>query len=281
MDFKSHLPVKTHKDGASFVAGSDYAVMIGGYESVGATFEAVGINASREMFVVEASMRSAVKAQDAAFSSGDNGFHVLAVRQDVLATSTDADGDYSSIKVNALGEVYVRGNMALEIEIEEDAPHVSGQKGILPLAVRNDLSATMTDADGDNSPLTTDKTGAMRVTVVDPNVSSTEIADYITSASLAVGATANHDFTVSASKVFKAEDIWASASGRIKIELIVDPAGSAVTKAVGFNSTANPNIDIPLKGRVEAAAGTVVRVAVTNLDEDPQDVYSTLFGNEI
>jgi hypothetical protein len=45
--------------------------------------------------------------EDSAHTSGDAGLHMLAVRQDTLAASTSADGDYSSLKVNALGRLYV------------------------------------------------------------------------------------------------------------------------------------------------------------------------------
>lgn len=46
-------------------------------------------------------------AEDSAHGSGDLGRQVLAVRQDTLATSTSADGDYASFKVNAAGALYV------------------------------------------------------------------------------------------------------------------------------------------------------------------------------
>lgn len=45
--------------------------------------------------------------EDAAHSSGDKGSHMLAVRQDTLAGSTDTDGDYMSLKGNSKGEIYV------------------------------------------------------------------------------------------------------------------------------------------------------------------------------
>lgn len=45
--------------------------------------------------------------EDSAHTSGDVGLHMLAVRQDTLATSTSADGDYASFKVNSLGRLYV------------------------------------------------------------------------------------------------------------------------------------------------------------------------------
>ena len=47
------------------------------------------------------------KAEDSAHASGDIGTYVLAVRQDVLASSVSADGDYGSLKVNSMGALYV------------------------------------------------------------------------------------------------------------------------------------------------------------------------------
>ena len=50
---------------------------------------------------------ASVYAEDSAHTSGDMGQHVLTVRQDTLAASTSADGDYGSFKATALGELYV------------------------------------------------------------------------------------------------------------------------------------------------------------------------------
>lgn len=61
------------------------------------------INANVDVSVVTGSD----KAEDAASASGDIGTYVLAVRQDTLASSTSADGDYASFKVNAAGALYV------------------------------------------------------------------------------------------------------------------------------------------------------------------------------
>lgn len=46
--------------------------------------------------------------EDSAHTDGDAGLHMLAVRQDTLASSVSADGDYGSFKINALGELYVK-----------------------------------------------------------------------------------------------------------------------------------------------------------------------------
>lgn len=121
-----------------------------------------------------------VYAEDSVFSDGDLGAYVLGVRQDTLATDTSADGDYQSLKMNALGEVYVHDTDSLaqlvlanaslddiETAIEalrklEDSAHVSGDSGIMALAVRNDAGTALA-ADGDYIPLSTDANGALRV----------------------------------------------------------------------------------------------------------------------
>lgn len=48
------------------------------------------------------------KDEDSAHVSGDKGIHMLAVRQDTLASSTSTDGDYGSFKQTAAGELYVK-----------------------------------------------------------------------------------------------------------------------------------------------------------------------------
>lgn len=46
-------------------------------------------------------------AEDSAAANGDLGVQTLVVRQDTLATSTSADGDYTPLKSNAAGALYV------------------------------------------------------------------------------------------------------------------------------------------------------------------------------
>lgn len=135
------------------------------------------------------------KAEDSAHVSGDTGIHNLAVRQDALASSTSADGDYGSIKQNAKGELYVidtDGNALLTtidadtgsidstltaLSKTEDAAHSSGDQGIMGLAVRNDTLASLVDTDGDYAPLQVDANGALYVTGSDDNaLANTAIA---------------------------------------------------------------------------------------------------------
>jgi hypothetical protein len=324
-DFKSHLPVQTHMDGDSFTPSSDFAVAIGGYESVSGTFLGAGITAAREL-LVSASFTIAV-AEDAVAASGDKGIIAMAVRQDALVSSTSADGDYATLKVNAVGELYTHDadvltelgtiNTSLgtintsigstntkldtiitdlgtintsvgavttaitDISKAEDSAHVSGDKGIMALAVRQDTaSVTLAGTDGDYIPLSVDKYGSLRVTVTDPTVSATDVVEYKTNV-VASGAVQNHDYTVTALKTLKTEFLLFSGSGRISVEVTIDPAGTPKTIMTVFNSTANANIYLPLAGLLEVAAGKVIRFAIKNEDQKSQSVYSTLFGYEV
>lgn len=68
-----------------------------------ATFTGSSLNVN----ITGGSSSSTEYAEDSAHASGDMGIQTLAVRQDTLASSVDTDGDYASLKVNALGALYV------------------------------------------------------------------------------------------------------------------------------------------------------------------------------
>ncbi len=112
---------------------------------------------------------------------------------------------------------------------------------------------------------------------------ATEVLDYDTAAAIAKNASDNHDYTVTAATTFKGTRIWATASGKMKIEIQLETAAASGvfnTVYVGFNSTANPNIDIQLDKIPQQVAGAIVRIIRTNLDNQAQDLYSTIAGLE-
>ena len=114
----------------------------------------------------------------------------------------------------------------------------------------------------------------LNVTIVN-NIALENVDDYQASASpLAKLGVENHDYTVGAGVTFKLKQIQASASGKIKIQLIIDGA----TKKTWFNSTANTNIEFSYEEAVTVAATKVVRIAITNLDNSAFDVYSSIMG---
>lgn len=104
-----------------------------------------------------------------------------------------------------------------------------------------------------------------------------EVCDFNTSSAVAKNASVNHDYTVTAAKTFLSEQVWVSGSGKLKAEILIN--GAIVF--VGFNSTSNPNIEIPMGKICKAGATEIVRVTITNRDQQAQDVYSTLTGLEV
>lgn len=113
----------------------------------------------------------------------------------------------------------------------------------------------------------------------------TEIHNYNTASAIAAGATSNHDYTVTTGKNFKGTKFWASASGRLKVEVQTSVNGTTfVSRWVGFNSASNPNISIDLGQFTVSDSGTgaIVRIIRTNKETlVAQDVYSTISGVEV
>jgi hypothetical protein len=124
-------------------------------------------------------------------------------------------------------------------------------------------------------------TNPVFVTVSD--VVGTPINVYTDSAAVASKASVNVDYTVSAGKTFYTDQIWATGSGLMKIQVQYETAaasGTFNTFWVGFNSTATPNILIPVPNEKTQVTGARIRMVVTNLDTSAQDLYTTLSGTE-
>lgn len=149
-------------------------------------------------------------------------------------------------------------------------------------SVTNSTKRLLDIAIHDESGAAFSESNPLPVTMVDSE--GTEVNDYNTVAALAAAGTSNHDYTVTALKTLKLSQIWASASGKMKIEVQVETGvatGVFSTKFVGFNSTADANIQIPVNENISVAAGVRVRIIRTNKDNQAQDLYTTISGHEI
>lgn len=71
----------------------------------------------------------------------------------------DADGNRLPVAVTSV----VPGSSSTSLGKAEDAPHASGDVGVMTLAVRKDAASSLSSADGDYTPLQTDANGALRV----------------------------------------------------------------------------------------------------------------------
>lgn len=143
------------------------------------------------------------------------------------------------------------------------------------------LNTTLTDktqftniTDGTDT-LAVNTDGSINVVLLN-DVPGTEICNRQTSAAVASAASTNHDYTVTTGKTFTAEQAVIAGSGKLKVQVLFN----GVIKFDAFNSTANPTILLPMLRLIKAASTQVVRITITNLDNQAQDLYSTLMGSE-
>lgn len=123
----------------------------------------------------------------------------------------------------------------------------------------------------------------VNVNIVD-GIDGDPVADYNASANLAAGATANHDYTVTALKTFLFKGVEASSSGKASIEIQIETGvGTGLFTSHGkqFNSTAKPDMDFEFKTPMEVPAGVICRVIQGGRENPGQSVYSTIMGTEI
>lgn len=117
---------------------------------------------------------------------------------------------------------------------------------------------------------------------ISSSTGGTIINDYSVGTAVVSGGTTNHVYTIPSGKTFTARKFWASSIGALKMDVQTSPDGSTYTTYwTGFNSTANPNIDIQLDNLEiqDTGAGATIRLVLTN--EEPllaENNYSTISG---
>lgn len=268
-------------------------------------YSAFKLNAAGALYVTDSTAGASIYAEDSAHTTADQGQFILSVRADTLTAGTGTDGDYAALLTNGSGELYTKDTdvetAITNLTHDEDAAHTTGDKGVQILAVRNDTLASLSDTDGDYSPLQVDANGAVYtsianssgavnsasaplfVSVVDAAVSNTEVLDYDTTASVAAGASDNHDYTVTATNTLIVDFVWASSAQPLKVEVQSGPVASLTTKAVKFTAASNPEVEFKFNGKLEVpdtSTGTL-RVIRENVGRQASDVYSTIAGNEV
>ena len=295
-------------DGSVNITDNGGSLTVDGTVELGAT----SLAALESITVQNGSGGSAVNIQD-----GGNSITVDAVAFDIralaFATDTvDASGSVvalDSASLAALESITVQngaGGSAVNIQDGGNSITVDGtvELGATTLAALESITVSATALDIRALAFATDSvdvsgssvnadirvggnavSGSNPIPVqLAPGTPGTEIHNYQTSASVAAAASVNHDYTITALKTFKGEKFFISGSGKVKAEVQISPDGTNFsTKFVGFNSTSNPNIDIML-GQftlTDSGTGSKVRIIITNLDKQAQDVYSTLSGVEV
>lgn len=208
---------------------------------------------------------AAVNIQDGGNSITVDGIN-FDIRDLVFATDkVDVTGSVVDISASSLSALENITVSATDLDIRD----LSHTQDSIKVGDGTDFLAVNTD-------------GSINV-VISNDVMGSEVCVYNTSAALAGGASVNFDYTVTASTTLMIHQAFCSGSGKIKAEVKVETAvasGTYNTKFVGFNSTANPNIDIDIERYLKQVAGAKVRITITNRDNQAQDVYSTLTGSE-
>lgn len=253
-DYNSSLPVRTEADGTD--ERLHCKIVDGSTPSQRATVDTDGnlhIEAhTNDPAGVDRVLRSSelgALTPDGVYHASDN---TIPGNLGLIASSRNVSpgNTTQTMRVTAVQGTTPNTVWALDVSMHDEAGN--------PFSASNPLPVTSVDSEG------------------------TEVNDYNTASAVAAAASSNHDYT--ATGTFKFSGVWAAASGKMKIEVRVETAvasGVFNTRFVGFNSTANPNIFMDIKENITVATGVRVRVVRTNLDNQPQDLYSSVMGHEI
>lgn len=254
-DYNSSLPVRSEADGtderlhAKIVDGANPAQRMTVDADLNAHVEMHGNDPAGVDRVVRTSEAGALTPDgvyDAATNTKPGNLGLIASQRNAAPSDSTQTERLTSI-TDSGGTV-----KALDISLHDEAGE--------PFTASNPLPVTFVDSEG------------------------VEVNDYNTGAAVAAGASSVHLYTVTALKTLKLSQIDASASGKMKVVIAVETGvatGVYTTKFVRFNSTANPNVALDIKENITVAAGVRVQVTRTNLDNQPQDLYSTICGHEI
>lgn len=172
------------------------------------------------------------------------------------------------------------GDLGTIIDLENTDGSAVGTKGILAMGT-----------DGTNAQtIATNASGALKVVQDSGEIfevhltnqtSSDEVHHYEQETAVAAAGTSTATYTVTAARTLLLMSIFAGASGKGRCEVAVGPTGSEVTKAVFFWSASNLGNQIYFSKPIEVAATDNVKLTLKNMDNQTQDMYSFINGEEV
>jgi hypothetical protein len=256
-DYNSGLPIRTQADGTD----ERVHVKVVDYTSPGGAGQQLAVTADGE---------AKVQVQ------GDNpGGGVEILRLSELG-APNGDGFYHATNNSKPDSSGVIGHTRAATPADTDqVKRVTAKTGTVDTDVHA-LDISLHDEDGNKY----SESNPLPVFQVEGE--GTEVWDYNTSSAVAAAASVNHDYAPSGVDL-KVSKIYISGSGKLKVEVQVETAvasGVYNTYFVGFNSTANPNIEYDIKPALFVLDGVNIRVKITNRDNQAQDLYSTVVGYE-
>lgn len=163
--------VSTDGDYASLQLNASGAVYVDGSNSTQPVSGTITANLSATDNAVLDAIQTATEATQAAVETLDNAVSGNELQVDIVASlpaGTNAIGTLAANSGVDIGDVdvtsVVPGTGATNLGKAEDAAHSSGDVGVMPLAVRQDVAGTIAGTDGDYTPLQVDASGSLRVT---------------------------------------------------------------------------------------------------------------------
>lgn len=238
--------------------------------------------------------RLLVKVQDGDNPSGANETMTVSEKKaHVRLHAKDSDGVDQEVLLSQEGHVQSNGDydaatnkrpssQGLITSDRSASPSETTMNKRTTSVVGNDDKVALDVAISDSSGNRIDENNPLAVyQTEDPGA---EVVDFNEAVDLAKDASGNHDYTVTAATEFRALNVEASASGKAKFQLQIETgvgAGTFDTIGVQFNSTSNPNVKFELRKPTAVAAGVIIRVVKTNLDNQAQSIYSTINGVEV
>ena len=258
-DYNSSLPVRTENDGDVIAKIADATS-----PSQQLKVEADGsINVNADVSATDLDIRDLSHTQDSV-KLGD-GTDFLAINADGSINITD---NGNSITVDAT-DLDIR-----DLSFASDSVDVSNSTNVGVVATDLDIRDLSASTDSISAHLKDELGNAFSSAnplPVEFFESITEAFDHNKGTAIAANASSTHTYAAPAN--FKLYEAHASGSGKMKAELKIN----SVTVAVGFNSTANPNIVFKFEKGLNASSVNIEMVR-TNLDNQAQDLYSTVSG---
>ena len=176
-----------------------------------------------------------------------------------------------------IGDVTVNnGSGASAVNIQDGGNSITVDATALDIRALSDSTDSVAIGDGTET-LAINTDGSINVKMSDR--SGTEIDDFDLGSAIASDATDNHDYVTTGA--FRLTQVHVSASSAMKAEVQIE-TGAATgvfdTLAVMFTTESDLNYSFVLKSPKLVVSGARVRVIRTNLDNQAQDLYSTILG---
>lgn len=212
-------------------------------------------------------------------NEGDIGAPRMTLDRKVLTRIVGATDSFRwDINTNGNGPINIAEQTLTAVKISKDSNANASANPIFVDISAQTLTAIKISKDANANSLTNP--------IFVANVDTTATAPkhtYVLATAVGTGLTGTGNYPVTAGKTFALTSVIFTASGAGKVEVQVGPVATLVTKAVGFISSANPFVQLDFNPPIlitEAGGTEQVKVILKNRDNQTQDLYATIIGDE-